>query len=842
MPLDNHDSHQLPPTGTYDRTEPSSGNVAQSIQVPQTQLEVSITQKAARTLKNVAKAATEASKVEPLNKQKCLDFQRRVRAQQAKKFSLKTSNPSRIKTTTACEMNIGNYVIVDPDLSPGKKSFGGRGWVHAIHHEGNKTFIDVEYISTEATRFESHIPLKRVVVHVPPQQVAQLNKYSVKTRYSSKTTTNPSSSTKHNNAPKKSNPIPREFTCLSDKLKHGRRYNMSKGWRRKELGLLEKKMIHPEFRQALCSDYRELQAYLKGLRDHGIKPDAAHTTKYLAYSWNVPRDTPREAYNRDVSGHSRYERQLEKVYGCTNPDNRRLKNVIVCRESAAAIYTPYKLFVDDCLRRFREDNPNHSRIDLSNLRKDCTFAWNKLPPSRRIEWEQESKAHDVRQPLIKDILIQKLQECPTRTFKELAEDINHWCSANTIHQWLSSIPTYGSYRERIIPLLTQQQKSRQLTFAKHFLNLWGLPPDRTKKILLVHYDEKWFHGLVARSNAKQCPQVGLFREVLSCYHKNYVNKAMVLAVTGIAFNEDLEKGGHGLKLNLIRVQAAKVAKKRVSECTVDQNGNRRYNGKTIRNKGDCYMVETNVTGSNCGTSENPKFSLLLCFQDDIFPGIHKLVDVGGEYEGYTVVIQGDNAGPHNDERFKRFVTDYCRKQGWLWEPQAPQMPYMNNLDLCVFPCMSKRHTSMCSKYSKSVASIEDIYRNAETVFSELSSSVVARGFVLAKRIAKLVIKNEGNNNFLNGADYHCLTREDFVDTNDGVIPACDDTIVCKPQTRNQVKLQSKRKKVGPKSETWYKRKCTKKVQAHRKITNAKYKQSLHTDITPFDGDLKVFAV
>jgi hypothetical protein len=36
--------------------------------------------------------------------------------------------------------------------------------------------------------------------------------------------------------------------------------------------------------------------------------------------------------------------------------------------------------------------------------------------------------------------------------------------------------------------------------------------------------------------------------------------------------------------------------------------------------------------------------------------------------------------------------------------------------------------------------------------------VVARGFVLAYRIAAKVIEGEGGNDFLNNADFHCEVR------------------------------------------------------------------------------------
>jgi hypothetical protein len=58
------------------------------------------------------------------------------------------------------------------------------------------------------------------------------------------------------------------------------------------------------------------------------------------------------------------------------------------------------------------------------------------------------------------------------------------------------------------------------------------------------------------------------------------------------------------------------------------------------------------------------------------------------------IVQGDNAGLHsNDGEYLRFVKEYCETKSWHWEPQAPQMPHMNVLDLPVFPAMSKRHTT-----------------------------------------------------------------------------------------------------------------------------------------------------
>ena len=131
---------------------------------------------------------------------------------------------------------------------------------------------------------------------------------------------------------------------------------------------------------------------------------------------------------------------------------------------------------------------------------------------------------------------------------------------------------FRSYTEWIIPLLTCEQQEKQKLFAEHFVNHWSLPEEQKQKILLVNYDEKWFFGMVPRSHAKQCNAIGLFRHSKVAYHKNYINKVMLVAVTGYAFCNNIEHGGEGVKIALCCVQSAKMAKKTVQQATKDENG------------------------------------------------------------------------------------------------------------------------------------------------------------------------------------------------------------------------------------------------------------------------------
>jgi hypothetical protein len=146
------------------------------------------------------------------------------------------------------------------------------------------------------------------------------------------------------------------------------------------------------------------------------------------------------------------------------------------------------------------------------------------------------------------------------------------------------------------------------------------------------------------------------------------------------------------------------------------------------------------------------------------------VEAGGRYEGYLPVIQGDNAGPHTDAKFQEFVKEYCDKQKWMWEPQAPQMPQANNLDLAVFPAMSKRHGNLLSQYgsTRMMAPNDEIWRVAKHVWDGLEPSTIARGFLHGHRILKKVVEHKGDNNFLQSKDFHTGVTADYYNTPTGI--------------------------------------------------------------------------
>ena len=298
----------------------------------------------------------------------------------------------------------------------------------------------------------------------------------------------------------------------------------------------------PQFLLSLAADYRELREHLR----HPPVQSPGLTQKYLAYAWGVNKDAPREAYNKQQSGITRHFRRQGGTREENFEQNRELmKSVIECRQSAKSVYMPFMLYDKHSVARFKDNNLHIDPEELSEYQSKSMTRWKKLPTSTKEIWIAEACCHNARFPQIKDSLIILLQNNPSIGYFQLASEIGEWCSAKTIHKWLTSQVRFSYYNERIIPLLTTKQREKHVSFSRHFWNHWGLPKDKLKKVLLINYDEKWFYGMVPRSQAKKCDNLPIYRKHLQAYHKCYINKVMIIAVTGYAFRGSMENGGGG---------------------------------------------------------------------------------------------------------------------------------------------------------------------------------------------------------------------------------------------------------------------------------------------------------
>ena len=82
--------------------------------------------------------------------------------------------------------------------------------------------------------------------------------------------------------------------------------------------------------------------------------------------------------------------------------------------------------------------------------------------------------------------------------------------------------------------------------------------------------------------------------------------------------------------------------------------------------------------------------------------------------------------------------------------------------------MSHRHSELLQLYNNTEASLDNIWRTVEDVWSDTTSSEVARSFVLAFRVMRLIIEEDGNNSWLALGTPHCNVRQDYIDTPTGI--------------------------------------------------------------------------
>ena len=112
-------------------------------------------------------------------------------------------------------------------------------------------------------------------------------------------------------------------------------------------------------------------------------------------------------------------------------------------------------------------------------------------------------------------------------------------------------------------MLSEGNRLKQVEFAKHVRNRWGLPGGTT--ILWTMSDEKWWWGLVARTFAKLCPELGIDKASFTVHHKEHITKVMGHATVGYFFSDDPELGGEGYCIGLHRCEVFRVCMKTTYE-------------------------------------------------------------------------------------------------------------------------------------------------------------------------------------------------------------------------------------------------------------------------------------
>ena len=74
----------------------------------------------------------------------------------------------------------------------------------------------------------------------------------------------------------------------------------------------------------------------------------------------------------------------------------------------------------------------------------------------------------------------------------------------------------------------------------------------------------------------------------------------------------------------------------------------------------------------------------MLFEECLFLVTEKLVCDGGTFEGFDTVIQGDNAGPHQDAKFYKYAVNLCKaKQFYVGTSGTSDATYESTGYFCV---------------------------------------------------------------------------------------------------------------------------------------------------------------
>ena len=401
-------------------------------------------------------------------------------------------------------------------------------------------------------------------------------------------------------------------------------------------------------------------------------PKGYLTLPYLYYAYDVSRPTFQRKLKEDSLGLTDFVKPLPSVLNTKG--TTVIDNVLMCGER----HNPRYFFARN--KSLAGDPP----VDTSGIPTE----W-KIFTNRMVYWgsvyddmviksqdvsiyERMAREHIARQPTVEEDLVEALQANVCRSYRALSKVINGWCSPATIEAWLKTHPEYQIYSKNIKPGLTPQNRCKQVAFSKHVHNRWGLPTGT--KILWIHCDEKWFHALVPRNNAKACEVLGITRQSYSAHHKSHIGKVMAHCTVGYLFHSNVEEGGEGFLIGVNRCAGFKIPLRDIRYASKDPvTNNTVFKGNPIKHhKGIPYLVNCNVTGSKLGTPTEPTFPLKLLWEHCLIPSVEKLLAPGGPCHGAQVILQEDNAGPHTEGNYTSWLQSEFEKRAWRIELQAPQ--------------------------------------------------------------------------------------------------------------------------------------------------------------------------
>ena len=277
-----------------------------------------------------------------------------------------------------------------------------------------------------------------------------------------------------------------------------------------------------------------------------------------------------------------------------------------------------------------------------------------------------------------------------------------------------------------------------------------------------------FRGIEVRKKLKMISGIGMERVNHAVQHKNHVPKVMIVCTTGIVVDGDISLGGTAVKVGFDRVGRMEAAQKDSYKAVWTAEGQRRHPkvpSNKLRSKGKKYFKGMEVTGSNEGTTENPKWSLKVYFKEIMLPRLDELA----LQHSCIIRWQWDGAGPHKEGGLVEYLQEEFDKRGWMLACQCSQTPPVNIQDACVFPSLSKSQSKAQAMASgKRCLREEEIWEASKAAFDRMPLSTIARSYAGHMQVVAAMIACDGSNDFMNEKGHgHYNIRKAYVETDDG---------------------------------------------------------------------------
>jgi hypothetical protein len=299
-------------------------------------------------------------------------------------------------------------------------------------------------------------------------------------------------------------------------------------------------------------DYKGVRGKNSGGKFVSLKKDSQshvpkniHSLGYLLYAYGVPKTSFFRKRDAEKCG-SIADKKLAELVRTEGTSVALPKTAIDNRSIARDFYTPRFFFPREkamgttiLLDKNGNMYPGWTTYQTRHKQWGLIYDDEVKKGTDMSRYERMEREHDARQPFVQQDLIEALQANVCRSYRQLSRHINGWCAASTVEIWLKNHNSYHIYAKNIKPGLSVENRAKQVAFSQHVHNKWGLGPE-VNKVLWVMCDEKWFHGLVPRANAKSCEELGIMKQTYSAHHKKHIAKVMVHCTVAYCFDGKIE--------------------------------------------------------------------------------------------------------------------------------------------------------------------------------------------------------------------------------------------------------------------------------------------------------------